>query len=439
MYETPSSVVRFAALAALLGAPAILLAGCEAEAVELAQEIHAARGDCTAEGLRQSDEECVRMMERYAGMGTELVHTYIGGLKALDVALDRMPPPAFDTAGLGYAISPELRGGDPYGAGASPRFARGVSGPPLTPAAAPAFAQLPGMRPATQADARGRVQGDGARTLDRRRDNPVRPRVDSRWRDRDRLRGDRVGPRGSWRGYDRWRSGAFGFGASDWWGYGDAYRYLESGPEGYFNSGPYRYFYGGGPYGEYGGSAYAGAYGYGYPPADPYRYGYGYAREGWADPYGGYGWDDTYRSGGPYPYAGVPGSVDRYGYGYGYDPRDARYGYGQDPRDPYGYGDPRDPYGYELDPRDPYGYRSAPPYPDARYDGGYDDPAARGEGLGQSAAGERSPAEDWGFAEDGVPQEAAAPATAAPARPAPHRPGILLPPEERLRRPWLED
>jgi hypothetical protein len=28
---------------------------------------------------------------------------------------------------------------------------------------------------------------------------------------------------------------------------------------------------------------------------------------------------------------------------------------------------------------------------------------------------------------------------AVPARPAPHQPGILLPPEERLRRPWLND
>src|SRR5690606_29323290 len=100
----------------------LLLSGCEAEAVELVQEIRSARGECTPELLKRSDEACVEMMERYAGMGTELIHTYIGGVKALDRALDRMPPPEFDTTGLGYAISPGLRGGDPLGAGASPRL-----------------------------------------------------------------------------------------------------------------------------------------------------------------------------------------------------------------------------------------------------------------------------------------------------------------------------
>ena len=45
--------------AALLPA---LLSGCEAEAVELVREIEAARGDCTREGLKASDEECVWMM-----------------------------------------------------------------------------------------------------------------------------------------------------------------------------------------------------------------------------------------------------------------------------------------------------------------------------------------------------------------------------------------
>src|SRR5690606_37194543 len=57
---------------------------------------------------------CVRMMEQYAGMGAELVHTYLGGLRALDQALERMPAPAFGTVGFGRAVTPELLpGADP--------------------------------------------------------------------------------------------------------------------------------------------------------------------------------------------------------------------------------------------------------------------------------------------------------------------------------------
>src|SRR5690606_28891915 len=57
-----------------LAGPMLLLAavsGCERGAMEIVREIEAARGDCDAEALRRSDESCVRMMEQYAGMGTE--------------------------------------------------------------------------------------------------------------------------------------------------------------------------------------------------------------------------------------------------------------------------------------------------------------------------------------------------------------------------------
>lgn len=369
------------------------------------------------------------MMERYAGMGTELVHTYIGGLKALDVALDRMPPPSFDTAGIGYALSPELRAGDPYGAGASPRVLRGMRGQALTPTAAPAFAQLPGQRSGLGGGRASPYAGD---SRDRWRSGTERARVEARRGDYDRLRNRGSDLRRSDRSYHRGRSGLFGYGSGDWWGYGDAYRYLESGPEGYFNSGPYRYFYGG-----YGAGAYARGhprgYGYGYPLSDPYAY--GYSQFSWDEPYLDYGWNDPYRSGGVYPYRAPPGSPDAYGSGYGMDVP-----YGYHPGASYGYAvDPRDPYGYAVDPweRDRYGdrMRSTSPYP-----ADYDDIDARAGSSGRpGAAADMTPAEDWGIAGEMGAQEDAAPVSTVPARPAPHRPGFLLPPEERLRRPWLDD
>jgi hypothetical protein len=78
---------------------------CDGEATQLAREITEARGDCDAQGLKASDEACVQMMQRYAEMTTEAIRTYIGAVKALDVALGRMPPAEFDTAGIGHALS----------------------------------------------------------------------------------------------------------------------------------------------------------------------------------------------------------------------------------------------------------------------------------------------------------------------------------------------
>ena len=434
--------------ASRLGAPLLLaaglpflLSGCEAEAVELAQEITAARGDCTAEALRRSDEECVQMMGRYAEMGTDLVHTYIGGLKALDIALDRMPPVAFDTAGLGYAISPELRAGDPFGAGASPRLtAAGAASRYSSLPQGAAYDRLPLRGEVTRPRPRGSDGRDGTA-------RPAGPRQDregsERWHDgRDR----------DARWYGRSRYGAFGYGRADWWGYGDAYRYLESGPEGYFNSGPYAYFYR--PpygYGEYGSP-------YGYGQGSPYGYGgYGY-RDGYGDPYSpsagyGYGYYDAYGSG----YA--PGGGYRYGYGNGYDPR-GMYGYGYDaygdgyapaPRGGYGYGyDDPVPYGYGdvsapgVGYRDPYGYDTRTYAPDDPYGRGPYDSRAGG------VPADRTPAGAWGYDpvdsaaepdDQGLPPEGGAPPGSAvvPVGPAPQRPGILLPPEQRLRRPWLDD
>lgn len=112
----------------------VLAAGCD-DPAELAQEINAAREGCTEEKLRAGDEECVRMMQRYAEMGTEAMQTYIGAVKSLDQALQRMPPAQFDTAGLGHAISSAIATapgwtGDSLGTAApsAPAMARGYAG-----------------------------------------------------------------------------------------------------------------------------------------------------------------------------------------------------------------------------------------------------------------------------------------------------------------------
>ena len=81
-----------------------LLAGCDDPAAK-AQQVIDARGDCSEDSLRVSSETCVRMFERYAEMVTEGIHTYIGGMKAMDRAIQRLPPANFDTAGLGRAIT----------------------------------------------------------------------------------------------------------------------------------------------------------------------------------------------------------------------------------------------------------------------------------------------------------------------------------------------
>jgi hypothetical protein len=95
---------RIVAPAALLGL--LLVGGCDSDAAQLAKEITDARGDCTQEKLKAGDEACVAMMEKYATMGTSAIQTYIGAVKSMDQALERMPPAAFDTAGIGHAFTP---------------------------------------------------------------------------------------------------------------------------------------------------------------------------------------------------------------------------------------------------------------------------------------------------------------------------------------------
>ncbi|MBW3628104.1 MAG: hypothetical protein KY464_02290 [Gemmatimonadetes bacterium] len=100
----PSFLSRSRACAAV-AVTLMVLASCD-DPAEMAKEVADAQGDCSQDSLRVSSETCVRMFERYAGMATEAIHTYIGGMKAMDQALKRLPPPNFDTAGLGRAFTP---------------------------------------------------------------------------------------------------------------------------------------------------------------------------------------------------------------------------------------------------------------------------------------------------------------------------------------------
>lgn len=88
----------------LTGALLLALPACDSPE-RLADDIVAAQEGCTQEELRAGAEECVQMFQRYAEMATEAVHTYIGGMKALNEALERTPDPQFDTTGLGHAFS----------------------------------------------------------------------------------------------------------------------------------------------------------------------------------------------------------------------------------------------------------------------------------------------------------------------------------------------
>lgn len=169
------------------------LAGCEGESADLIREIDAAREGCTQEKLRAGDEECVRMFETYAGMGTEAIHTYIGAVKALDEALQRMPPPQFDTAGLGHAVTPQRSGELP---------------------SAGFLAPAPSRQPVRQ----GPYKYDESGPLEPWRspaDQPGRwqdPRSSRRPRDRND-QWDRREPRGAWdprrgpQGQESWRGG----------------------------------------------------------------------------------------------------------------------------------------------------------------------------------------------------------------------------------------
>lgn len=113
-----------AALLALL-----LLGACDSDAANLAKEITDARGDCTQEKLKASDEACVEMMEKYSAIGTSAIETYIGAVKSMDEALQRMPPANFDTTGLGHALTPA--GVSPGAVADSLRSFGGYGAPPM--------------------------------------------------------------------------------------------------------------------------------------------------------------------------------------------------------------------------------------------------------------------------------------------------------------------
>lgn len=89
------------------------------------------------------------MMERYAEMGTEVIEGYIGAVKSLDQALRRMPPPQFDTAGLGHAISPSAAAAPAWGdTSAEPAFSRqGTGRAPAAGWGEPAYRRDPWSEP----------------------------------------------------------------------------------------------------------------------------------------------------------------------------------------------------------------------------------------------------------------------------------------------------
>jgi hypothetical protein len=124
--------IRRAAAGSLL---LLAAAACDDPAT-MAKEVVGAKGNCTEDSLRVSSEACVQMFQTYAEMATKAIHGYIGGMKALDQALKRMPPANFDTAGLGHAFTPALDSAGaalatrPGGTGApgAPSFSRSAAG-----------------------------------------------------------------------------------------------------------------------------------------------------------------------------------------------------------------------------------------------------------------------------------------------------------------------
>jgi hypothetical protein len=138
-----------------IAGPALLLAllalaGCDSEAAQLAKEITDAKGDCTQEKLKAGDEACVAMMEKYANIGTSAIETYIGAVKSMDQALQRMPPATFDTT-FGHALTPAASDTSRLGPGgfsASRGSASGyyLGGDPGTETADPRYPSRAGLR-----------------------------------------------------------------------------------------------------------------------------------------------------------------------------------------------------------------------------------------------------------------------------------------------------
>lgn len=195
---------------AALVAAVLLLAGCENEAADLAREVVEAKGECTEEKLRAGDEACIQMMQRYAEMSTEAMHTYIGAVKSLDEALRRMPPPHFDTAGVGRALTAQvLPQAEPSG------MRSGLAPGSLRQSAKALDVGADRERGARAADGRGAADPSAARSragasasrVDEWRREPAEAEF---WRDRSSDALDpREGPAAAW-GFDPRRDGRAG-------------------------------------------------------------------------------------------------------------------------------------------------------------------------------------------------------------------------------------
>jgi hypothetical protein len=268
----------------LVAALLLLGAACESGVAETARRLDEARAGCTEEKLRAGDEECVRMMERYMEMGSEAVETYLGALRTFDRALQRQPGLAWDTAGLGRAITPY---DVPGGSGAEESWEH---------AGDPAFSLGAGGAPGRGADARGRS----------RRGTGAEPRERGPWRD-PYAPGGYAGPAAGWQEGrhgrpDRWTAG----GHAPRWGerfdprhdprhdprYGPAFDPRVDPRYGPAFDPRYDPRYDP-PYGRGHDPRYGASYHPGYPPYDP-RY---------PSPYDarGYGYPVPSQPGGPYP------------------------------------------------------------------------------------------------------------------------------------------
>lgn len=194
---------------------ALLVAGCDRDPAELAREVNEARAGCTEEKLRAADEECIRMMERYAGMGTEAMEGYIGAVKSLDQALQRMPVAQFDTT-MGHPFSRP----SPSAAGATrvPAAPTGEAGGFGAEAYPSARSRAEAGRWAAPRDAEAPAYED---RYDDRYDERYGAEYDDRYEDRDPRApgGGRWSERPGYGGYDPYDPYAGGWGPRDRGGY----------------------------------------------------------------------------------------------------------------------------------------------------------------------------------------------------------------------------